>query len=598
MGRRHTPLCPGPSALASLSPRPMPSLSPWLSAALRASFLLLFLAGCRGGGGAAPISAPPGLSPLDPRVDAVPGRVLVLPVALAGPFNPATPLSVLLDDGRRLAAQLEWISVAPPKRPGEGWLPPDGDWSSTPAAADSRPRGPGFWAVVAPIPIDAAGQGLWLGRERVSLNWMPEPGSMEVDDSAWTRLVRPEVIAGTQLGRLVESEWRSPSRRWRHRLLTRGLRPSPVDPAPPLPGEPGELSVTPEGFSDPVLEAWARQVECRWQVGLAWLAQADRDVAERLRRRLAGMVDFGGGVLAPAWPTAASELDTLLADLTSTRIAPAERAARARAWLDAQPAAAAWVVDDGSIRDASGSPLATLGVANLGDRATLTWASSGGEPAGPELVPLAIGATRQLVAAPAPGPRGQVTIHAGKWSTVRPVATQALETRPPGLRLGPLLPDWSMPGWAAGQYQAAPFAAEAEWAASALLMREEDGRWALLIECRTSDPGPETVRVWAGPFGAARTTLRVAGAGTATEDGGAGMDAGVVVRRDRDRWSARILVPASCIDAEGRLLLGLERTDALGRHTAWPRPMLPWQFEPGRALIDTSGWDGMTAEGR
>jgi hypothetical protein len=255
-------------------------------------------------------------------------------------------------------------------------------------------------------------------------------------------------------------------------------------------------------------------------------------------------------------------------------------------------------VDDGSIRDAAGAALATVGVANLADRATLTWASSGGEPAGPELVPLAIGATRQLVAAPAPGPHGMVTIHAGRWSTLRPVVTQPLKAEPPGLRLGPLLPDWSMPGWASGLYQAAPFAAQAEWGASALLMRDEGGQWALLVECRTSDPAPETVRVWVGAFGASRTTLRVAGAGTVTEDGSTGMDSGVVVRRGQDRWSARILIPASCIEDSGRLVLGLERTDALGRHTAWPRPMLPWQFEPGRAIIDTSGWGGLTSGSR
>ncbi|MCC6660507.1 MAG: hypothetical protein IT437_06430 [Phycisphaerales bacterium] len=545
------------------------------------------------------IGIEPGLTPLDPRVDAVAGRVLVLPVAISGPYDPGTPLSVLLDDGRRLQASLYWISISPPVGAAQAWLPADGDWSSTPAAADVRPRGPGFWAITALLPADAAGQGLWLARERINLNWLPEPDTIKVDDSVWTRLVTPERMSGTQLGRLVESEWRSPPRRWRHRLLTRGLRPSPVDASPPLPGEPADLSVTPEGFADPVLEAWARQVECRWQIGLAWLAQADGDVADRLRRRLGGVVDFGGGVLAPAWPTAPNELDALLSDLVSTRITPTERAARARAWLEAQPAAAAWVVDDASLRDAAtGSPLSTLGVANIGDRATLTWASSGGEPAGPELVPLAVGATRQLVAAPAAGvAQGHVTIHAGRWSAVRMVSTGPLTAGPPGLRLGPLLPDWSMPGWVAGVYRPAPPVGDAAWATSALLTREgqDEPRWVLLVECRTTDPAPEILRFWFGPFGTPVTTVRIAGAGTVTEEGRTGIDAGVIVRRDKDRWSAAVAIPASCIDGDGRIVLGLERTDARGRHTAWPRPMLPWQFEPGRVLIDTGGWGDLGA---
>jgi hypothetical protein len=34
------------------------------------------------------------------------------------------------------------------------------------------------------------------------------------------------------------------------------------------------------------------------------------------------------------------------------------------------------------------------------------------------------------------------------------------------------------------------------------------------------------------------------------------------------------------------------RVDGRGRRSAWPRPMLPWQDEPGRAALDTRAWGG------
>jgi hypothetical protein len=37
--------------------------------------------------------------------------------------------------------------------------------------------------------------------------------------------------------------------------------------------------------------------------------------------------------------------------------------------------------------------------------------------------------------------------------------------------------------------------------------------------------------------------------------------------------------------------IGIERVDARGRRFAWPEPMLPWQIEPARVIIDLGAWD-------
>ncbi|MBX3386784.1 MAG: hypothetical protein KF768_09450 [Phycisphaeraceae bacterium] len=67
----------------------------------------------------------------------------------------------------------------------------------------------------------------------------------------------------------------------------------------------------------------------------------------------------------------------------------------------------------------------------------------------------------------------------------------------------------------------------------------------------------------------------------------------------RARWSAWIRIPASCLEPADpvrgtgprqTLRLGIERTDPRGRRSAWPRPMTPWQSEPGRLRIDLSRW--------
>lgn len=59
----------------------------------------------------------------------------------------------------------------------------------------------------------------------------------------------------------------------------------------------------------------------------------------------------------------------------------------------------------------------------------------------------------------------------------------------------------------------------------------------------------------------------------------------VRVVRTSDRWSFRLPIPAECIEPSGEIRLGITRTDLAGTRAAWPRPMLPWQDEPGRLSL-------------
>lgn len=574
--------------------------------------------------------------PLERRVDAAPGLALVLPVDVRGPINPARPIRALMDDGRSVGAELWWVSVAPDGRP--RWLPSPGRWSATPAAADVLPSGAGSWCVRLDVPGDAIGQGVWLGGRRVALNWLADPRLVPPAASpSWPP--EPDTARLAAVERWLEPERTNPLRRWRVRLLTRGFAPPGAREAIPLPenttDENASAPAEPDAFAEPMLESLALQAEARWRAGLTRLHRADADAAERVRRRLVLTASFGAGVVAPVWACEPDELDTLLADLLNPRLAEGEVADRARAWLDDQPAAAAWIIDDAGTRDGlTGRSMATAGVANLSDRRTLAWAETDPPSGPPDLAPVEPGAVARVMVPSAaeggarPGHvRPTVRLHVGRWSAVRAAESENMPTRPPGFRFEPFSTDWRLGEWSAGASDtlAAPTPAgagrgdDAAWITSVLLLREpvapvgptlSADRWVAHVECRTPDMGrpdparDDVVRVWIGPFERGGHVLRVSRSGEAVDEGppGAGRDparapiAGVAVTRLGDRWIARVPLPDGAIEPGGVLRIGLERTDARGVHSAWPRPMLPWQFEPGRMALDTSAWDGLGSD--
>ena len=318
--------------------------------------------------------------------------------------------------------------------------------------------------------------------------------------------------------------------------------------------------------------------------------------------------------MAPAWPTDQANLDALLADLLSQRLEPAQKAERAAAWLDAQPAGAAWVIDDAGLREAdSGRSLATCGVANLLERTTLAWADAGGSTGSPELSTIdafslgQVAAAAPVQATPRPAP---VHVHAGKWSVERMLAPGRLPASPPGARADALLGDWTMGAWLGGTVDDS-MEGEAAWAGAALVRKASgDGAstWWVYVECRSPGMKPgdeepagprESVRVWLGPLGHPTAVLHASSSGVVVDEAAVDQGLGSLrqarVSRGQGTWVAEVPIPERCIESDGTIRMAIERMDSRGRRSTWPRPMLPWQTEPGRIAVDLTAWGDASA---
>ncbi len=564
-----------------------------------------------GGGGRAAMH----LRAVEPRVDLLAGYTAVVPVEISGAIDPRRRPSVRLDDGRALDAELVWIGVRHEPVTG-GWLSDPGEWSATPPLSGVLPRSVGAWAVVFDLPPDAEGRAVSVEGVRLATAWHPIPASLTDEGGghpAWASPVGAAAWSSARYQRLIEPEKRSPTLRWRWRLATMGLNAEGFEGG----GWPGEA----RGAS--ILEALARQMEARWQVALARLWDADAAAAERVRRALTASADFGDGTIAPVWPEDGTALESLLADLLDPGLRGEALAARATRWLDTLPGATAWVIDDaGREMAVTGETVATIGLANLRDAATLGWLTRapGGGPGAPEPTPVpGLSTARFTIPLPAnghdlagvavwrgPTPASSIDANCGPWALRLPVASGALIALPPGLRCGPLLHDWTLAAWITGREDAGAMPAP-DALSVAMLQRGITGggatgvgEWTLYVECMTKggDAGPDAVRVWLGPYGAAKAVLRIASDGSFvdelsawTGDGATGSEASLAVTRGRDRWTVAVPIPARCIEASGLLRLAIERfTGEEGRRTAWPRRMLPWQAEPGRVTVDLRAW--------
>jgi hypothetical protein len=413
----------------------------------------------------------------------------------------------------------------------------------------------------------------------------------------WPAAAPVEAFDSAYLGRLVDPVRHNPLTRWRYKLLVDGLRP-------PRPNAPDD---DPTGFDDPVLEALARRTEDLWRATIARVRQDDEDVARQLIRRLVDVVDFGDGAVAPAWPTEQLVLDTVRDAVLRPRSTRASRLQAVRQWLDEQPTAVAWVIDEAGQTDAlSSDPLATIGVANLGRASVLASATDPARPNRRDIVTVRAGSGAALVAPvphtddPAHG--ATIDISVGSWRQTRLIRPGPRPVRPPGLAIAPLLGDWTMAAWLAGTPVAA-LRADGRLSAALRLYRDaDDASWLVYAECpgplddRYATPlaGTDWLRLWIGPFEAPRAIIKVGRDGRVVDE--LADDQPPTLARARvvdegDRWAALVPIDPALIDDGSTIRLGVERVDGRGRRSAWPLPMLPWQIEPGRAWIDLSAWD-------
>jgi len=550
---------------------------------MRAVFILILLLGV-----VAPAPAKPtgGVAPTAPHIDAVIGRPLVVPVSLAPGRDPGEPLRARLEDGRFVDATLVWIERTGAEAP--GWLVSGGEWRARTPDQDRAPGG--FWSVVLLLPRDAIGQGVWIDRALFELHWLDDPEGLLHDvaeqsrsaERPWTHPIDEERLASPTLRELAEPCRLDPTRRWRYRLLYDGLEP-PNEPY--FPGLEG-LTEAPGSFGDPVVEALARQTETRWRIALARLWLDDPVLADDLKRSLVATADFGDGVVVPAW--ASDGVERLLDDLLT---APDERrrTALARNFLDAQPHATAWVCDDRSRTDGrTGKPVASVGVANLAPIATLAWGSAGSPT--PELSPLS-GGSAVVLSAIIDGSDSAIA-NAGEVGFTLPLFARPIPASPPGALAAPFRHDWTMGTWLDANERRGSLPPPG-WETGVLVTHDDEGRWVALIECAApedADTTGESVRLWFGPYGSPSAVLRVTPDGVVAERGVPG-DAEPQTHVEPGRWLARVLLPPGAVAGDGTLLLGVTRTDALGRRWGWPRRVLPWLDEPGRGAIDCSAWD-------
>lgn len=521
------------------------------------------------------------------------GTTLVMPVTVAPDMATPGPITAVLEDGRDVGAHLLWVGVSPDPDEHARWLPPAGLWTTISAPNEAAGVGAGFWALVANLPLDAAGQGLWIERGLLEINWIAVP-QVESDHPALAP-VYPEALGSPGYDSFIAPERKSPARRWRAMLSTQGLTSSL--PQPVAGGASPDTG--PDAGSD-ALDALAMQQQARWAAALLRLHADDPDVCVNLRRALCAHAAFENGVRAPAWMLEQTGLDRLLREMLHPNASAQARLRAARNFMDDQAPALAWVIDDAGLIDAaSGGSLATLGLVNLSDRATLAWAAPTRSHDTPTLEPIPAGSGAMLTSTSSPIPNGTglVRVNVGRWSVERAVLRDPLTVVPPGSRMGPFLPGWTLESWQSGS-DPMPRAPDAPWTTAALLERlpGSEGDWTIYVECmRPADAGSDAdaVRIWIGPRGRPTAVLRV------TRDGSAGNELSIQsqielaqdVTVSGDRWTFRVRLPRNAVDSNGVLMLGMERLGSKAQRWSWPRAMTPWQVEPGRARFSLEGWN-------
>lgn len=574
--------------------------------------------GCAGGG--TPDSGPPesrGLRPAESRIDAAPGRTLVIPLAEAEALSPADEIPARFGDDRNVSARLISVVMEHEEEAAKRWLPQPGRWRLAPAAPNGRSSAPGpnsserrFLALVLTPPAEPQGRSLHLGARLVEVNWIDPPSQGDPDEA------EASPTGGSPdrwLTRTLLRESRNPLRRWRVRLVADRLART------------GEANLAAQlraaRFDEPALEALARQKEDRWRAALDRLGQADATLAKRLRRALTALANFGDRRV-PVWPLDASAMRTLRDDLLDPDLNDAERRSRARAWLKTLPRATAWVIDDAGRRAGpSGAFMPTVGVAERAGRAARVWLDQGGARVGPRrwLPPYTVVWLVGVADTQHPQP---MRVRIGQRQAPIEPAPRAAPARPPGASLGPLFADWTLASWTNHR----PRRPDAEHTTAALLQPTPDGSsWRLYLECRTPNADPqatrtdqppapdEFVRIFLGPTDNPHALLRIDPEGfivdqtqsrASTSESDDQTDEqnndeqsddaeprSLTIKRRSDRWSCVVPIPVDAIDPDGALRIAIQRVDERGVRTTWPRPMLPWRDEPGRAAIDLTAWD-------
>lgn len=525
---------------------------------------------------------PAAWSAVESRVYIVAGqRAVVIPLAAEG-LSRGGPVRL---DGLAEPANIVWFRIDDdPAAGGEpAWSGRTGRW----AVAAER-SGEGFWALVIDVASLGRGASVQAPGGPLPLVWIDgqiERGEAVIAVAARQAGGRGEVAS---LRAMVEPASRWPTERWRAGALLRAIDERA--------GNGAGVVRSVRGLED-AAEALARQVELRWQVALGRLAQEDEALALRLASRLLAVVDFGV-VAAPAWPGENAGIGLLLDALLDPGQRGVDLVVRVEAFLARTGDPVVWVIDDAPADGA----LVGVAVVDPG-RDSADFGSAGG------MVRPGVGRAAEALVTPiASGPAAarfaEVSYRTPAARSVR-LATGALAVQPPGLDLGPLLREWTMSTWTAGTPQVpagtGPGEKAGAWTTRARLLRltrAGAAEWVLYVECAGGQEaaaagfGSDTVTVWLGERGrGGRVT--VGADGTVKSDGLAGgvrATAAPGAGEADGSWTAWVVLGERPAGSDGTLRLAIERRDGRGVRSSFPRPVLPWQREPGRLRVDLTAW--------
>lgn len=539
-------------------------------------------------------------------VHAVPGHHILIPLdRLHHDLNnlntrSSNPANARDDAGNPWPARAVLLHAAPPSSTATRWLPPTPIWTAVgPRNAQrllKQPR-PAAAALLPALLLDPTPPAsprpahTLIAGQRVTLRWHRPPAqlSSEPPDAALPRPVGTrthQLELGTKLANLAQD----PFTRWRAALVARRLVAPNAWFEAPTPARPLAPDRLPS-LQDPVIAAVADSETALWIAALDKLQRADRTLAARTLGSLTAVVRMPWGTLLPAWPADQSHQQLRLELLDATTDAETRRAAQA--WLDRQPPAIAWVIDESAHSPPPHAdtpttlhppPGVTVAVAELaGEPAILSTATPG--EAAVNAAAVAGHAARALFALAGPAPAGPASViaRAGPWSNAVAAVPIVPAPQPPGLPIAPLHPQHSLASWRAGGI---PTKTTTYATAARLHRLPMTDRWQLIVECRRpaqpDTPSTDSIRLWLGPFGEPTHTI-TASPHSPTEPG-------VEVRTQHDRWLAFIDIPEDAIEPHALLRLALERQLPQQRRHAWPRPLLPGQPEPGRLRLDLARW--------